>query len=66
MPIKIVPVKVHELESQLHEFEVEFGIPSARFVESYANGELAKDDDRFLTWIMTYDAWRLATANDHR
>ena len=61
MSLKVVPVKIHQLRSQLDEFETEFGMSSPDFVESYSNGELPEEEHRFLTWVLTYDAWRLAT-----
>ncbi len=62
MMIKVVPVRVSELQLQLREYEAEFGMPTARFAELYSSGQLPDDDeDRYLDWFMTYDAWSLAT-----
>jgi hypothetical protein len=59
--VKVILVNVRELESRLREFEAEFGMTSSEFVESYSNGELPEDEGRFLTWVLTYDAWQLAS-----
>lgn len=49
MTVKVQPIRPHEIEAKLLEFEERFGIPSDRFVEVFRNGRL-QETPEFHEW----------------
>jgi hypothetical protein len=67
MSVRVEPISLKDIEYQLQQYEEWSGMSTADFVASYSDGRLPQDDEPYLSWFMTYDAWRLASeARDRR